>query len=66
MAALDIGYKAGVDCIKQNPPKVLYLLGADNGTITREDIPKDCFVIYQGKYLPFYLNLYKLVYRACL
>ncbi|XP_076094423.1 NADH-ubiquinone oxidoreductase 75 kDa subunit, mitochondrial-like isoform X1 [Mytilus galloprovincialis] len=48
VAALDIGYKAGVDCIKQNPPKVLYLLGADNGTITREDIPKDCFVIYQG------------------
>ncbi|XP_052094815.1 NADH-ubiquinone oxidoreductase 75 kDa subunit, mitochondrial-like [Mytilus californianus] len=48
VAALDIGYKAGVDFIKQNHPKVLYLLGADNGAITRDDIPKDCFVIYQG------------------
>ena len=48
MAALDVGYKAGVEYIKQNPPKVLYLLGADEGAITREDLPKDCFVIYQG------------------
>lgn len=48
VAALDVGYKAGVEYIKQNPPKVLYLLGADEGAITREDLPKDCFVIYQG------------------
>ena len=48
VAALDLGYKAGVDYIRQNPPKVLYLLGADEGALTKEDIPKDCFVIYQG------------------
>ncbi|KAL3831459.1 hypothetical protein ACJMK2_023206 [Sinanodonta woodiana] len=48
VAALDLGYKAGVEYIRQNPPKVLYLLGADEGAITREDLPKDCFVIYQG------------------
>ncbi|XP_072339022.1 NADH-ubiquinone oxidoreductase 75 kDa subunit, mitochondrial [Scyliorhinus torazame] len=48
VAALDLGYKAGVDVIRKNPPKVLFLLGADNGCITRQDLPKDCFVIYQG------------------
>lgn len=48
VAALDVGYKAGVDHIRQNPPKVLFLLGADEGAITKEDLSKDCFVIYQG------------------
>lgn len=48
VAALDIGYQAGVGAIRANPPKVLYLLGADEGTITRADLPEDCFIIYQG------------------
>ncbi|XP_026219856.1 NADH-ubiquinone oxidoreductase 75 kDa subunit, mitochondrial-like [Anabas testudineus] len=48
VAALDLGYKAGVDAIRKNPPKVLFLLGADAGCITRADLPKDSLVIYQG------------------
>ncbi|XP_008424873.1 NADH-ubiquinone oxidoreductase 75 kDa subunit, mitochondrial [Poecilia reticulata] len=48
VAALDLGYKAGVDTIRKNPPKVLFLLGADAGCITRADLPKDCLIIYQG------------------
>ncbi|XP_067108702.1 NADH-ubiquinone oxidoreductase 75 kDa subunit, mitochondrial-like [Osmerus mordax] len=48
VAALDLGYKAGVEDIRKNPPKVLFLLGADAGCITRQDLPKDCFIIYQG------------------
>lgn len=48
VAALDLGYKAGVDAIRANPPKVLFLLGADAGCITRADLPKDSLVIYQG------------------
>ncbi|XP_041056273.1 NADH-ubiquinone oxidoreductase 75 kDa subunit, mitochondrial [Carcharodon carcharias] len=48
VAALDLGYKAGIDVIRKNPPKVLFLLGADSGCITRQDLPKDCFIIYQG------------------
>uniref|UniRef100_A0A8C5QTY4 NADH-ubiquinone oxidoreductase 75 kDa subunit, mitochondrial n=1 Tax=Leptobrachium leishanense TaxID=445787 RepID=A0A8C5QTY4_9ANUR len=48
VAALDLGYKPGVDTIRRSPPKVLFLLGADAGTITRQDLPKDCFIIYQG------------------
>lgn len=48
VAALDLGYKAGIDAIRSKPPKVLFLLGADEGVISREDLPKDCFVIYQG------------------
>lgn len=48
VAALDLGYKAGIEAIRANPPKVLFLLGADEGVISREDLPKDCFVVYQG------------------
>lgn len=48
VAALDIGYKPGVSEIRENPPKVLFLLGADEGTITRADLPKDCCVVYIG------------------
>ncbi|KAL4222175.1 NADH dehydrogenase Fe-S protein subunit 1 ndufs1 [Mactra antiquata] len=48
VAALDLGYKAGVDAIRENPPQILFLLGADEGAITKEDIPADCFVVYQG------------------
>ncbi|XP_059472269.1 NADH-ubiquinone oxidoreductase 75 kDa subunit, mitochondrial [Neocloeon triangulifer] len=48
VAALDLGYTPGVAKIRANPPKVLFLLGADEGTITRADLPKDAFVIYQG------------------
>ncbi|XP_028661939.1 NADH-ubiquinone oxidoreductase 75 kDa subunit, mitochondrial [Erpetoichthys calabaricus] len=48
VAALDLGYKAGIEAIRKNPPKVLFLLGADSGCVTRQDLPKDCFVIYQG------------------
>lgn len=48
VAALDIGYKGGVDEVLEAQPKVLFLLGADAGAINKENIPKDCFVIYQG------------------
>lgn len=45
---MDLGYKAGVDAIRKNPPKILFLLGADAGCITRADLPKDSLIIYQG------------------
>ncbi|TNM94303.1 hypothetical protein fugu_002479 [Takifugu bimaculatus] len=48
VAALDLGYKAGVEAIRKTPPKVLFLLGADGGCITRADLPKNSFIIYQG------------------
>ncbi|TRY79549.1 hypothetical protein TCAL_12405 [Tigriopus californicus] len=48
VAALDIGYQAGVSAVREAKPDVLFLLGADAGAITRADLPKDCFVIYQG------------------
>lgn len=48
VAALDIGYTPGLDKIRECPPKVLYLLGADEGAISKSDLPNDCFVIYQG------------------
>lgn len=51
VAALDLGYTPGVAKIRANPPKVIFLLGADEGTISRADLPKDAFVIYQGKKL---------------
>jgi len=53
VAALDLGYKAGVQAIRDSPPKLLYLLGADEQTVTRQQLPKDCFVIYQGSHGDF-------------
>lgn len=49
VAALDLGYTPGVSKVRNTPPRVLYLLGADEGAITREDLPADCLVIYQVK-----------------
>merc|ERR1712241_1039006 len=48
VAALDLGYKPGVAEGRQAKVKVLWMLGADGEAITREDLPSDCFVIYQG------------------
>lgn len=48
VAALDIGYKAGVSSIKQQKPKLLYLLGADDGLVDRADLDKDALIVYQG------------------
>uniref|UniRef100_A0A023FXY1 NADH-ubiquinone oxidoreductase 75 kDa subunit, mitochondrial n=1 Tax=Amblyomma parvum TaxID=251391 RepID=A0A023FXY1_AMBPA len=47
-AALDLGYRPGPDAARQAKPSVLYLLGADEGAVTRQDLPAGCFVIYQG------------------
>ncbi len=30
-------------------PKVLLLLGADEGTVSKADLPKDAFIVYIGK-----------------
>lgn len=49
MAALDIGYTPGVDKIRNGCVKAVFLLGADEGAICKEDLPQDCFVIYLGK-----------------
>lgn len=48
VAALDLGYTPGVDKIRESCPKVLYLLGADEGAIDKSDLPEGAFVIYQG------------------
>ena len=47
VAALDLGWKAGAADLRAAKPRVLWLLGADAGAITRADLPEDCFVIYQ-------------------
>jgi NADH dehydrogenase (ubiquinone) Fe-S protein 1 len=48
VAALDLGYAPGAQKIRDAKPKVLFNLGADEGVITRSDLNKDCFIIYQG------------------
>lgn len=50
VAAMDLGYKPGVGEMLKEGPKVVFLLGADAGVVTREALPKDCVVIYQGNY----------------
>uniref|UniRef100_F1KVL1 NADH-ubiquinone oxidoreductase 75 kDa subunit, mitochondrial n=1 Tax=Ascaris suum TaxID=6253 RepID=F1KVL1_ASCSU len=50
VGALDLGYKGGVETIlsSSKPIKLLYLLGADDGVISRRDLDKEAFVVYQG------------------
>lgn len=48
VAALDVGYKSCPDEIENLEPKFLFLLGADECFYSREKLPKDCFVVYQG------------------
>lgn len=45
---MDIGYKSGVEQIKAQKPKVLYLIGADEDLISRSDLGEETFIIYQG------------------
>jgi NADH dehydrogenase (ubiquinone) Fe-S protein 1 len=54
VAALDLGYNPGAQKIRDAKPKVLFMLGADEGVVSRSDLAKDCFVIYQGN-SPFYV-----------
>ena len=52
VAALDLGYQAGVQSIREKTPRLLYLMGADAGTVDRSNLAKDSFVIYQGEKFP--------------
>jgi len=48
VAALDLGYTPGVEAVRDMKPEVLFMLGADEGIITREQVTDDCFVVYLG------------------
>ncbi|XP_034952413.1 NADH-ubiquinone oxidoreductase 75 kDa subunit, mitochondrial [Chelonus insularis] len=49
VAALDLGYGSTIEDVKQLKPKILFLLGADDSQITREDFP-DAFIVYIGSH----------------
>ncbi|XP_070167545.1 NADH-ubiquinone oxidoreductase 75 kDa subunit, mitochondrial [Polyergus mexicanus] len=49
VAALDIGYGSTVEEIKERQPKILFLLGADDANIKKEDFP-NTFIIYIGSH----------------
>lgn len=51
VAALDIGYGSSLAEIKAQQPQVLFLLGADDADIKREDYP-NTFIIYLGTLIP--------------
>ncbi|KJH52329.1 NADH dehydrogenase, G subunit [Dictyocaulus viviparus] len=48
VGALDIGYHAGTAGIRKKPVRFLYLLGADEGKVTRQNLDPSAFVVYQG------------------
>uniref|UniRef100_A0A183GTI9 Molybdopterin domain-containing protein n=1 Tax=Heligmosomoides polygyrus TaxID=6339 RepID=A0A183GTI9_HELPZ len=49
VGALDVGYQAGTAAIRKKPVKFLYLLGADEGKVTRQNLDPAAFVVYQGQ-----------------
>nr|XP_039272545.1 LOW QUALITY PROTEIN: NADH-ubiquinone oxidoreductase 75 kDa subunit, mitochondrial-like [Styela clava] len=48
VGALDAGYRAGVDDIIKNPPKLIFVIGADDGALTRKRLTDKCTVVYIG------------------
>lgn len=48
VGALDVGATSTVDEVIASKPKVLFLLGADDNGITRDKLPADTIIIYQG------------------
>uniref|UniRef100_A0A158P751 NADH-ubiquinone oxidoreductase 75 kDa subunit, mitochondrial n=1 Tax=Angiostrongylus cantonensis TaxID=6313 RepID=A0A158P751_ANGCA len=48
VGALDVGYQAGTAAIRKKPIKFLYLLGADEGKVTRQNLDPSAFIVYQG------------------
>ena len=62
VAALDIGYGSTVEEIKEQQPKILFLLGADDANIKKEDFP-NTFIIYIGMYiLKIYVKLIVFIF----
>lgn len=50
VAALDLGYQAGVNAVVQKKPSLLFLLGADGGTVSRANLAQDAFIVYVGSH----------------
>ena len=50
--------------MRDGKSKVLFLLGADEDTVTRNDLPTDAFVVYIGGYTSFFCCILKDVYRC--
>jgi len=50
VGALDAGLTAGVSAIKELKPKVLFLLGADEGNISTDDLAPGAKIIYLGSH----------------
>lgn len=48
MGAADVGITSTIEDVIASKPKVLFLLGADDNKLTRDQLPADCVVIYQG------------------
>ena len=46
--AYDVGYQPGLQAAIKAKPKVLFLLGADAGKISRDQLPQECFIVYIG------------------
>ena len=49
VAALDVGYSSTIEEVKQQQPKILFLLGSDDGNIKKEDLP-NTFIVYIGSH----------------
>lgn len=48
VGALDLGYHGGINPVKRLKPHLVFLLGADAGTVKRDDLYDNCMVVYIG------------------
>ena len=49
VAALDVGYSSTIEQVKQQQPKILFLLGSDDGNIKKQDLP-NTLIVYIGSH----------------
>jgi len=50
VAALDLGYKGGVDAVNAAKPKLVFLLGADRGAVDRASLAPGATIVYIGSH----------------
>jgi NADH dehydrogenase (ubiquinone) Fe-S protein 1 len=52
VTSLDLGYTSSLNELKKNKPRILFLLGADDPCIKKEDFSKS-FIVYIGNLLKY-------------
>lgn len=65
VGVLDCGITNTVEDVIASKPKLLFLLGADDHKITRDKLPSDCVIVYQGHHGDIGATIADIVLPGC-